>query len=175
MRAERSTGPGPRAPVTVAFGAATLRRVDAGGFVVSEVAFPPALSLPRHHHERACLTVMLDGVFSERIAARELACVRGSILAKPPHEPHSDRFGASGSRHLIIEPNEQRLDEICALGPLFRGITHTRDMLAAAQASRLVEELDTPDSVTPLAIEGFTLELLALLSRAGGRAEGPRP
>jgi AraC family transcriptional regulator len=161
--------------VTVSFGAATVRRVDSGGFLVSEVAFSPALSLPRHHHERACLTVMLDGVFSERIGARELACVRGSILAKPPHEPHSDLFGVAGSRQLIIEPNEQRLDEICALGPLFRGITHTRDMLAAAQASRLVEELDTPDSVTPLAIEGFTLELLALLSRAGGRADGPRP
>lgn len=175
MHAERGTRPGARTPVAISFGAATLRRVDSGGFLVSEVAFPPALSLPRHHHDRACLTVMLDGVFSERIVGRDLACVRGSILAKPPHEPHSDLFGRSGSRQLIIEPDERRLDDICTLGPLFRGITHTRDMLAAAQASRLVAELDAPDSLTPLAIEGFTLELLALLSRACGPADAPRP
>jgi AraC family transcriptional regulator len=161
--------------VAVSFGAATLRRLDAGGFLVSEVAFPPALSLPRHHHDRACLTVMLDGIFSERIAQRDVACVRGSILAKPPHEPHSDLFGVSGSRQLIIEPDERRLDEICTLGPLFRGISYTRDMLVAAQASRLADELNAPDSLTPLAVEGFTLELLALLSRACGPADAPRP
>ena len=175
MHADRTTRPGARAPVRVSFGATTVRRIDSGGFLASEVVFPPALSLPRHYHERACLTVMLDGVFSERIAARELVCVRGSILAKPPHEAHSDLFGRAGSRHLIIEPSEQRLDEISTLGPLFRGITHTRDMLAAAQALRLVQELDTPDSVTPLAMEGFTLELLASLSRANGPVDAPRP
>src|SRR5688500_3712586 len=97
MHAERGARPETGPPVAVSFGAATLRRVDSGGFLVSEVAFPPALSLPRHHHERACLTVMVDGVFSERIAGRDVGCVRGSILAKPPHEPHSDLFGVSGS------------------------------------------------------------------------------
>jgi AraC family transcriptional regulator len=175
MLDERGSRPGGRAPVAISFGAATLRRADSGGFLVSEVAFPPALALPRHHHERACLTVMLDGVFSERIGERDLGCVRGTILAKPPYEPHSDRFGVGGSRQLIIEPDQRRLSEICALGSLFRGITHTQDMLAAAQAARLVDELDTPDSLTPLAVEGFTLELLALLARASGPADAPRP
>jgi AraC family transcriptional regulator len=159
----------------VSFGASTVRHVDVGGFVVSEVAFPPALSLPRHEHDRACLTVMLDGVFSEHIAGRERACVRGSILAKPPHEPHSDRFGASGSRHLIIEPDDRRFEALCALGSLFRGITHSRDMLAAARGSRLAEELDTPDALTPLSIEGLTLELLAGLSRARDPVDARRP
>lgn len=175
MYADRSARARARGPVAVSFGAATLRRVDVGGFLVSDVAFPPAAALPRHEHDRACLTVMLDGVFTEHIAGRERACVRGTILAKPPHEPHSDRFGLSGSRQLIIEPDDRRLDALCTLGPLFQGITHSRDMRAAAQASRLVDELDTPDTLTPLAIEGLTLELLAGLSRARGSAHPSRP
>jgi AraC family transcriptional regulator len=155
-----------RRSVPAAHGAAVLTSVELQGLRVVEARFPEGLSLPRHYHDRACLTVVLAGAFSEYLLGRSNECRPATVLAKPPLEPHTDLFASDvGSRQIIVEPDSAWLEHRPSPGRLFREITNLRDSGAELIGHRLAEELPIGDSLAPLAIEGLVLELFALTAR----------
>jgi AraC family transcriptional regulator len=134
-------------------------------------SFPAGLSLPRHYHDRGCLTVVLGGAFSEQLLGRANECRRATVLAKPACEPHTDRFASdAGSHQVIIEPDGAWLEGRVPPGPLFREITNIRDSGAELIGRRLEEEILADDELAPLAIEGLVLELLAKAARQATRS-----
>jgi AraC family transcriptional regulator len=130
-----------------------------------DARFPAGLFIPTHTHEAACVSVVMEGEFSERLMRRDRACARGSVLAKPPLEAHDDAFGRSGSRQLIIEVAPGTLEATYAHGQPWDTVVHARAAEADTLARSVVRELVIADSVSPLAIEGLTLELLASVWR----------
>jgi AraC family transcriptional regulator len=156
----QDSGKRPRV-VPVSTGTVSTRTTVARGFTVIDARFPPGLRIPTHTHEPACVTVVLEGEFSERLTNRDCACTRGSILAKPPLEPHDDLFGRSGSRQLIIEVERSTLEEDFSDGHPWDAIVTGRAHEAEALARGLSREMLLSDSASRLAIEGLTLELLA--------------
>ena len=157
-----STQP-PAAPVPTAAGSAGAAECDVGGFRVSHTTFQPCV-IPWHHHERACLTVMLSGSFDEEFAGRSIECSSVGVMAKPAGERHRDVM--HGSQQLIIEPDERAEAAWPALRRIFDGISYSRSPIAAAVAARIASELGAADACTSLAVEGLTLELFAGLLRA---------
>ena len=154
-----------------AHGAAVLTSVELPGLRVVEARFPAGLVLPRHYHDRACLTVVLGGAFSEQLLGRSNECRPATVLAKPAFEPHTDLFASDvGSRQIIVEADSTWLERRPAPGRLFREITNVRDGGAELIGHRLVEELPIGDSLAPLAIEGLVLELFALAARRVARS-----
>jgi AraC family transcriptional regulator len=130
-----------------------------------DARFPADLRIPTHTHEGACVSVVMEGEFSERLLRRDRACARGSLLAKPPLEAHDDAFGRFGSRQLIIEMAPGALAALYVHGQPWDDIVHARAAEADALARSVVRELVIADAASLLVIEGLTLELLACVWR----------
>jgi AraC family transcriptional regulator len=130
-----------------------------------DARFPAGLRIPTHTHEGACVSVVLDGEFSERLLGDERYCSRGTVLAKSPFEAHDDAFGRFGSRQLIVEVAPGALDATCERGRPWDDVVHAHAAEAETMARGLVRELAIADSASPLAIEGLSLELLACVWR----------
>ena len=93
-----------------------MRRFEPGTFPVASVSgrrlsslmltetrYGSRTSLPLHAHERACIVVLFEGSFTEDYADGRRVCTAPTILARPPEEPHADRFGEGGGRVLNVE------------------------------------------------------------------------
>jgi AraC-like DNA-binding protein len=154
-------------------GSANVACVECASFRVSHVTFA-AGDRPLHYHERACLSVMLGGAFTEHIGRRVIECAGAGVLLKPPGEPHRDEF--SGSVQVIVEPSDNAALRLGASGTMFQRIAYRRSLIATAIAGRIAREVQGFDPFTHLAVEGLTLELLASELRAGrGPLASARP
>ena len=156
----------PNQPVLepVVAGSSTRHVMDAGNLRVSRVAFERG-TRPLHYHERACLSVMLAGSFTEHIAGRVIECQEAGVLLKPAGEPHRDDF--AGSMQIIVEPDEYAGIRMGERASLFEEISYGRNMIASAIGGRIARELENHDAFTTLSVVGLTLELLAFVLRAG--------
>jgi AraC family transcriptional regulator len=136
---------------------------------VTLATFPALLRLPSHIHERACLTVIVDGVMAERLRGTERYCDRAAVLIKPGLERHDDVFGSAGSTQIIIEPTDLEPDLYRPYKTLFASERFLRDGASEGLARRLANELDHPDSFSSLAAAALTFELIVGLARNGRR------
>ena len=134
----------------------------AGPFSFTETWHAPALVLPVHEHEHACLHFVIDGRYQETVAGREQSLDPGAVLYKPAGIAHSNRFAACGARTLRIELWPE-LEE--TLGARSRSAIRAEHPALECVARRVHEELIAADEWTPLALEGLARELLALLFR----------
>jgi len=85
-----------------------LQSVSLPELSVSEVEYGPRRSIAEHGHEHANISLVLSGAFDEtidRITHRATAC---SLVFKPAHLLHHDRFGPHGARLLVIELKPDR-------------------------------------------------------------------
>src|SRR5829696_4785942 len=116
---------GPIAVDTCATGGAGL---VTGGFRVSDMFFPPMLSLGSHYHERACFSVVLECSIDEVFPGNTCSCPQSTIIAKPAGERHTDHFLSAGTRTLAIEPDpSQYAESLCSRVGLLDRISHFRD------------------------------------------------
>jgi len=134
----------------------------AGPFSFTETWHAPALVLPTHEHEHACLHFVIDGRYQETVAGRAQSLGPGAVLYKPAGVAHSNRFAGCGARTLRIElwPELES-----SLGERSHGPIHAEHPALECVARRVHDELIAADAWTPLALEGLARELLALLFR----------
>ncbi|MDH3734236.1 MAG: AraC family transcriptional regulator [Gemmatimonadota bacterium] len=136
------------------------RTVDAGGFLVSDVWFPPGTVIPRHTHDRAVLGVMLDGGFDNRFATRTLDPVEGDLFTEPGEEPHANRVGSGGARVLAVQPDPSDEHLARAGRTLLDEVRSLRHPGVALTARRLAIELQKPDDMSEFAIESLALDMI---------------
>jgi len=154
------------APVTL--GSSRSRGVDVAGFLVTRVSFPPLLRLPMHTHERATVAVILSGSFDGLMRHASRPCPAATVLTEPAGELHGNLFERSGAEVLTVQPDPARLEQLEPFAGVLGEVNHMRDLVVAAVARRAAGELGAPDEVTPFAVEGLILELLALTARLRG-------
>jgi AraC family transcriptional regulator len=157
--------------VAVTLGSSASRCVDVDGFLVTRVRFPPLLKLPLHTHDRATVAVILSGSFDGLMRCASHPCPRASVLTEPPGEPHGNLFERAGADVLTVQPDPARLELLEPFAGVLGEINHMRDLVVTALATRVADELREPDEVTPFAVEGLILELLALTARLRKVAE----
>lgn len=158
--------------IDVVTGHSRANRADLGRMRVSVAAFPAAYEIPSHYHDRACISVVMAGLFKERFPGRLVECGQGSVLTKPPGERHVDRWGNGEARHVIIEPDPTRHEELGSGRWAAETVSFAEDAVCHGIARRIAHELCHPDEVTQLALEALALELLVRLTRVGtGRTE----
>jgi AraC family transcriptional regulator len=139
--------------------------MEASGFLVADNYFPPDLHLGSHYHERPCVSIILEGAFDELMCGKTYALPPSSVLSKPAGERHSDKFLRAGARILAIEPDLQETERIGPYLNVLTSVSSFRDYGVAGVAWRIVREMHAPDAVTPLAVDGLVLELLAMAAR----------
>jgi AraC family transcriptional regulator len=142
-----------------------LRVVEQDGFIVMASTYEPFAALNPHRHALANISLVRRGSFVERLRNRAVECLPFSLIAKPPDELHSDRFGSAGAICLHISFSDDRLS---GWGTLSRAIERTpvvRRGIVTALILRLDRELRNGDSASGLVIEGLVFEVLAHLVR----------
>jgi AraC family transcriptional regulator len=151
--------------VPVTLGCSGSCRADVDGFLVTWVRFPPGARLPLHTHERATVAVILNGSFDGLMRGASHPCPPSTVLTEPAGELHGNQFERAGADVLTVQPDPARAELLEPFGDVLGEVNHMRDLGVASVARRAAGELRMPDSVTPLAVEGLTLELLALAAR----------
>jgi AraC family transcriptional regulator len=142
----------------------TLKDHQAAGFSLSESCYSHGTTLGRHSHEQSYFGFVITGVYTENYAGRVRACQPNMLIYHPAGERHSQRFDKSAVQLFRIEVNEARLRDLGRWLDLDRPADF-RDRSTTNLAHQLHRELVAPDAVSPLAIEGLVLELVAALTR----------
>jgi AraC family transcriptional regulator len=160
-----------KAPDPVSLGSPRFRIADHGGFLVSDIWFPPGLVLPSHFHDRTVVAVTLRGGWDSVMSGRPRPSTPGMLLTEPAGEKHANHFGRAGARVLVIQPDPvSRAEALRACGELLTSINHVKAAVPHALARRLSAEIRYPDVTSALAIEALALELLASAAHVEERA-----
>jgi AraC family transcriptional regulator len=152
-------------PVTDAAGS-TIRRRDIAGFSLTEAVYAEGVSLGRHCHANAYLTLVLSGNYREQNTHREFVWGEGALHLLPAGERHENQF-ATAVRCLRVKIEPQAAER---LGDESRSaLSEPRELsgpLSRWLANRVLREFRAQDDVAPLAMEGVLLEILAESARS---------
>ena len=139
----------------------TLRRRGEDGLVLSEVRFPPRVSVPRHSHDRSIFNFVLAGGYLECTARRSFECVPPVLLFHPARQVHWERFSGAGARCLTIEFDPEGFASYGGDAPrLERALSFSRGEWTWL-AGPLRQELYVRDDLSPMVVEAYVRLLMA--------------
>lgn len=157
-------------------GSTRANSVEVGHIRVIDATFPPHVKLETHRHERAGCSVVLEGAIEKDFSGKTCTSPTSSVVIMPPEEQHKARFARQGARILIVEPALASDETADAFSRLFDRVHNFQDARISRIAWQISGELKAPDAVSPLAIEGLVLALLARATRRHNtRREEPVP
>ncbi len=142
-----------------------LKRAAVRGVTLVETAYAPSLKIPKHTHSCAYFCFVLQGTYQELYGRQTRACKPSTLVFHPPEETHSDIFDKSGSRCFNVQINSELLELARQHSIKFDGSVEFYGGPLITLTSKLYKEFGEMDEVSPLVIEGITLELLAEASR----------
>ena len=141
-----------------------LKTCAVGGITIMETMYEPNLKLPKHRHDLAFFCFTLRGGYTEVDARRTLDCEPSGLVYHPPDETHSVWF-QKGAHCLTVQLEAQWLEDLRQQANLTARPADYRGGLLAQLARRLYGEFRAMDDLSPLVLEGLTLEILAEASR----------
>jgi AraC family transcriptional regulator len=154
----------PRLPVGAFYGERLGSR-EVAGFLLTDYAYPPGFRIPRHSHERAYFSLVLEGAYTETYGRRTRECRASTVVFHPASEAHAEQIHGARGRTFSVELAPRWVERV-------REYPTVVDTPAAFEggellwlASRLYREFLLEDAVSPLAVEGLALEILAEASR----------
>jgi AraC family transcriptional regulator len=133
--------------------------------VLTEVKHAQGKRFPRHSHELAFFSLLLDGAYTERCGPKTVDYKQLMVVYRPSGVSHSDRIGESGVRLFNVEIKESWLERMRQYGPIDGLSLDPYGGELAWLAARLYREFRDNDPYGPLAIEGLILEMLATMNR----------
>jgi AraC family transcriptional regulator len=142
-----------------------VRRVQVGGFTITEGVHRNGSELPWHHHETPSICFVLQGAFSEMWRGGSIACTSSTLKITPAGERHWNRFSQGDVRGLLIEPDDALVVAIRPYSAVLDERVSFHGGLVSGMARRVYDEMRRMDAAAPLAIEGLLLELVASASR----------
>ena len=151
-----------------------LRRQEIAGSVLSETEYPPHLSIPRHVHDQVgyfCLT--LQGGYTEYSKHQNRELGPATLLYHASGEAHSDKFIGEQTRLFCVWVSRERLRSLRVYAQAPDKSAHFSCGSTLQLALRMYKEFRSMDELSPLVIEGLTLELLAETFRDALRDSEP--
>jgi AraC family transcriptional regulator len=146
-------------------GSPRFRTAATTGCTVTDAWFPAGAVLEPHTHDRTIFAVMLDGSFDSAIARRRLDCTPAAVWTEPREERHANYIGRSGAHVLVVQPDPARPDLFASFAKLTDEVHLLRHAGIAADARRVLAELDVADALTPLAIDSLVLTMMTTAAR----------
>lgn len=144
-------------------------------FAIVESQYAAGQNLSPHSHERAFISIALQGSYLERCGSSTLYCSAGQVIFHTAGEFHSNHFFEDGGRSLNLEilPHfaarlrDYGVDTRTRITPFGR---HYMQL-----GLKLHKEASRYDSVSELAIEGLAMEVLAEMLRDRTKPKLGRP
>jgi AraC family transcriptional regulator len=152
----------------------SVRTLRAGGFTLCESRYAPGLRIPSHAHEHAFFYYVLAGGSTESYGRRARAAAAGTLVFHPQGETHANHWHVEGGRCLHLEIAPEELARARERGAALDGPREFHGGWPAWLAARLHRELCHADILSPLALEGLALELIAEVSRPSDAVAGER-
>lgn len=138
------------------------------GFQVVETHYPIRLEVARHEHERAQLSYVLEGQYSETYdGAPPVVYAARTLRYLPPDLPHSNVFEA-GTRSMTVEIDPEMLQRVQKHSQALDQPGQIEGPASTWLAQRLVQEFRQGDRVAMISLEGILLELLSESARHAG-------
>jgi AraC family transcriptional regulator len=165
-------------PVPITMGSASFVARELHGVMVNALWFPPALHLQPHTHDRPVFGVMLDGAMRGRLGQRRYECTRRTVFTEPAGELHDNFFQHQGARIIAVLPDTTTLEDFAPFSKLLGKPSHFRHSQVVHMATRVLQEMTSPDSLSLLAVEALVFEMFIAAARFGerkGGASGPPP
>jgi AraC family transcriptional regulator len=144
---------------------AVLQRLQIGGLLLTETLHPPHARIPPHAHQNAYFCLVRRGHYTEAYGDRTRSCRPLTLAYHPAEEVHSEQVQGGGVRSFNVELSADWVRRFHECGSVLRNPTEVQGGPLAVLALRLHGEFRLRDAVSPLAIEGLGLELLAELAR----------
>jgi AraC family transcriptional regulator len=154
------------------FGAVT-QRLEVGGLLLSETWHVPHARIPPHTHQHAYLCLVREGNYSETYGDKTRSCQPLTLAYHPAEEIHSEQVRDTGVRSFIVELSAAWAQRFNEYAPALRNPADAQGGTPALLGMRLYREFRLMDAVSPLAIEGLVLEILAELVRLAVPARLP--
>lgn len=159
-------------PVTE--GIKTLIELQTPGFIIAQKGYSSAIQIPKHEHQSVVASIPLRGSFVESNSFSSYLCQRHGLSINPAGEHHASRFGEGTSSCLVISSTGDNtpLNEWTARS--FAEPIYVRDSRLSALALHVIRELQEPDAISAVLIEGFILEMMGFAARGAGRTRDTR-
>ncbi|MDQ3173827.1 MAG: hypothetical protein M3Q91_08980 [Acidobacteriota bacterium] len=134
-----------------------VKQFNAGAFSLTEAVYPPALRLPRHAHASATISFVLKGSCTEIVGKATHECSLYAPILKPPGEAHSNQYGRTGAKCMLIEIKPEGLEMIRTFSRVLDRVSHVQEAPFYGLAMRIHREFEIMDSAAALSIEGLVL------------------
>jgi AraC family transcriptional regulator len=152
-------------PVPVTLGSPQFRTTSIAGCGIVQAWFPPESIIDHHIHEHATVAVMLNGSFDLGIRGRTYACIPASVAVEPAGERHANYIGSRGAEVVVLQPVPSETELWRPFASFLDSVGFLRHGGITAMATRLAQEIRTPDAFSNLAMEGLLLEILVAAAR----------
>ena len=139
------------------------------GIRLAEVRMPSGLRLASHAHPAGQLVLVQEGAYWERWSSQHVRLRPGSMLFRPPGQPHENGFDGGDVVALVVSYPRERLGSRAGRLPPTLLPSDLGDLVAQVRL-----ELRRRDGSSRSALEGLALLLLSRVERLpdSGRAPG---
>lgn len=151
------------------------RQAESADFRLVESVYPADSKMPRHTHEMAHVSVVLQGSYTEQYGRRSRTGESSTLVMHPPGEDHVVNFHGAGARIFSFHVKPHWAERVRDYTDALDSPADFRGGPPAWLAVRLYVEFREPDRFSPLAFEGLALEIVATVSRRVAPAEGKPP
>lgn len=141
------------------------RNLDLADFRLVESLYTPSSTMPRHTHELAHISFVLQGSYTECYGRKNRTGESSVLVLHPPDEDHLVTFHQTGARVFSIHLKPRWLERVRDYSKILDSPADFRGGVPAWLAVRLYHESRQMDKFSPLMIEGLALEIIAAISR----------
>ncbi|MDX2032986.1 MAG: helix-turn-helix transcriptional regulator [Blastocatellia bacterium] len=152
-----------------------FRRRQFPDLSLTEVRHFAPVSLPRHSHEQAYLSLLLQGNYEEAFSRRPVTHPPLRVMWHPVGLTHQDRVGGGGCHFFNLEVSESGLNRLREIGPIVADPRVFQGPDAGRLMMRLYREFREGDASSELTIEELWLVLSASLIEGAGWSERRKP
>jgi AraC family transcriptional regulator len=137
--------------------------------------YPAGGAMAPHRHDEPSLILLLSGTYLERIHGGETVHSPGHLILYPACAVHSQQFGATGARKIVLTPDARSVEYLGDHGISLNAARYVHHPVLSQLGRRMMAEIQKDDPYTSLALEGMALELVAAFARADDTAPSAAP
>jgi len=152
----------------------TSQALSADGFRFTEKAYLSRATLPIHAHELPHFCFVLAGSYAESIAGKLFEREPTALVYYPPDVSHGEEHFSHG-RHFLVEIDFKALDKVRDYGARLSEPVLLGGDSSLWLAARMYREFSERDTLSALALESLSTELLVAASRQSARKAERKP
>ena len=148
---------------------------DVAGLTLRDLLYGPNLKTPNHAHEYAHFGIVLQGVCTEVYAAKSHVYQPTAVVFHPSGEVHQNAFQPTGGRMFIVDLAPEWTERARTYSTALESSFHCHGGVLGNLAIKLHHEFREMDAISPLAMEGIVLEMIAHTTRSAEPVERRPP